>query len=74
MWDGQGRIYSWGDASEGKLGHPCKDQGFNYIIIEPVKIRALETNSIIMATCGNSHSLALTAKGEIFTWGRSFYD
>lgn len=30
-WDAKGVIYSWGDATDGKLGHSTLNGNFNYI-------------------------------------------
>ena len=34
-WDCDGHIYSWGDSSNGKLGHPLNPKNFNMKSIEP---------------------------------------
>ncbi len=70
-WDIDGHIYSWGDGSDGRLGHTV-EKGFHMAKFEitPKKILALEKYRILWASCGNSHSCAITEKGEIFTWGK----
>ncbi|KAL4465424.1 hypothetical protein ABPG73_007879 [Tetrahymena malaccensis] len=73
MWDQDGLIYSWGDGADGKLGHSSVKGGYNYMIVDPQQIKALEEHRIIQASCGYRHSCALTFKGEIFTWGRTVY-
>ena len=35
-----------------------------------VQIAALDKYRILWASCGTSHTCALTDKGELFTWGR----
>ncbi|EAS06741.2 chromosome condensation regulator RCC1 repeat protein (macronuclear) [Tetrahymena thermophila SB210] len=73
MWDQDGLIYSWGDGADGKLGHSSVKGKYNYVIVDPQQIKALEEHRIIQASCGYRHSCALTFKGEIFTWGRTVY-
>ena len=36
----------------------------------PKKIKTLEDKYIIMASCGNKYSCALTNQGHIYSWGR----
>ena len=70
-WDVDGNVYGWGDTRNGKLGIPI-EKGFhlNKFEIFPKRITALEKHRIIMCTCGTSHSLALSNKGKIYTWGK----
>ena len=39
----------------------------------PKKIKTLENKYIIMASCGNKYSCALTNQGHIYSWGRGNY-
>ncbi|KAL4491987.1 hypothetical protein ABPG72_008408 [Tetrahymena utriculariae] len=73
LWDTEGQIFSWGDGSHGKLGHSSVKGGYNYMIVNPQKIKALEDQKIIQASCGYNHSCALNFKGEIYTWGKTIY-
>lgn len=66
MWDVDGKIYSWGDGSDGKLGHGTIKGKYNYIITSPIPIKAMEEHRIMMGSCGFRHTVALTYKGEIF--------
>ena len=36
MWDRAGKIYSWGDASDGKLGHGMINGKYNYTVCDPM--------------------------------------
>ncbi|PWW71619.1 hypothetical protein C7212DRAFT_367143 [Tuber magnatum] len=60
-----GRIYAWGtfQSSEGILG-------FNKRIhIQPVP-KLLDTpKDVVQVACGTDHVLALTERGEVYTWG-----
>ena len=48
-WDANGSIYSWGDSTEGKLGHGIliEEQTINQIDIFPKKIESLEGKFVI---------------------------
>lgn len=35
MWDTDGQIFSWGDGSNGKLGHSSIKGAYNYMIVNP---------------------------------------
>ena len=37
-WDIEGDLYSWGDALDGKLGHPCIQGSYKYIELAPTKV------------------------------------
>ncbi|CAD8121097.1 unnamed protein product [Paramecium sonneborni] len=65
-WDVDGRVWSWGQYSDGKLGYMSFDQTQqNY----PKQIDTLE-NRIIQCACGLNYSLALDVKGDIYGWGK----
>lgn len=38
LWDNEGQIFSWGDGSDGKLGHSSMKGGYNYMIVHPTKV------------------------------------
>ncbi|XP_036006080.1 probable E3 ubiquitin-protein ligase HERC4 isoform X2 [Fundulus heteroclitus] len=61
-----GQVFSWGAGNNGQLGlvkgHPCNNQRPSQVPI-PMAIQ------IIQVACGNSHSLALTKGGDVFSWG-----
>ena len=35
MWELEGKIYSWGDAHDGKLGHGTLNGKYNYTVVNP---------------------------------------
>ncbi|KRX02540.1 Regulator of chromosome condensation 1/beta-lactamase-inhibitor protein II [Pseudocohnilembus persalinus] len=74
LWDSDGKIYSWGDGQYGKLGHGSVKGKYKYSLVEPVRIKALEEQKVVTASCGAHHSCCLTYQGEIFTWGLTLYD
>ncbi|KAL4470954.1 hypothetical protein ABPG72_013541 [Tetrahymena utriculariae] len=73
-WDTQGSLYSWGDAIDGKLGHPIEfGSKFSTIQTTPKKVQKLKNEFIVQASCGNNITLALTYRGEIYQWGKGEY-
>ena len=59
-----GRTFTFGGGEHGQLGHGNK---VNKVV--PTLVQALEGLSISQITCGWSHSVALTNKGKVYTWG-----
>lgn len=63
-----GRVFSWGRGDYGQLGH-----GNTESITEPKSIEVFEKlpddNRVIQISCGDNHSIAVTAKGDVYTWG-----
>jgi hypothetical protein len=60
-----GRVYSFGDGRYGQLGHGDKENKFTPTLIEA----ALEGEFVVQVACGYIHSMALTRKGCVYTWG-----
>jgi alpha-tubulin suppressor-like RCC1 family protein len=58
------RIYTWGDGSNGALGH-----GNYQSISSPQKIYELSYEDIIYISAGHNSSAAINSKGQIYTWG-----
>ena len=67
-WDNWGRVYSWGNGLDGKLGHPIDE--INDYENSPRKIKTLRKHFVVLASCGNNYSCALTNKGLLFGWGK----
>ncbi len=40
---------------------------------EPTLVSALSGKNIIAISCGSSHSAAISAEGDLYTWGRGNY-
>ena len=61
-----GALWSWGGRAQGRLGHgnDLWDRPL------PKKIEALAGQRIVAVSAGASHSLATTADGAVFTWGK----
>lgn len=60
----EGIVFSWGKGSNGRLGLGTVED-----MPTPQEVKALRNIRIIQVSCGASHSLALSDKGEVFSWG-----
>ena len=58
-----GECYTWGKGDDGQLGH-----GNEIIHTFPKLVNAL-VGECVVAAAGHSHTAALTAEGDLFTWG-----
>ena len=63
-----GSVWSWGGGAGGKLGH-----GDTQRQLLPKKIEAFTGQRVIAVSAGGEHSLALTAKGALWSWGEGSY-
>jgi alpha-tubulin suppressor-like RCC1 family protein len=64
-----GQLFAWGDNKYGQIGHD-KDE-----IRKPVPVRLMGFNDekIKSIACGSMHSMALTEKGDVYSWGFNKY-
>ena len=60
----QGEIFSWGEASGGRLGH-----GAEVDVFHPKLIDTLNGVNIELVACGEYHTCAVTYSGDLYTWG-----
>ncbi|GMF30766.1 unnamed protein product [Phytophthora fragariaefolia] len=58
------QVYSWGIGDDGRLGH-----GDHESRLVPTLISSLKDTSVTAIACGGSHSGAVTASGDVLTWG-----
>jgi RCC1 and BTB domain-containing protein len=58
-----GRLYTFGGGEHGQLGHNDRVNK-----LKPTLVQALDGTFVSQITCGWSHSVALTAKGRVYTW------
>ncbi|XP_017782464.1 PREDICTED: E3 ubiquitin-protein ligase HERC2 isoform X2 [Nicrophorus vespilloides] len=63
-----GKVFSWGEGEDGKLGH-----GNRLNLDKPKMIERLRSKRIRDIACGSSHSAAISSSGELFTWGLGEY-
>ena len=61
-----GQVYTLGGGGEGQLGHGTtgNDSG------EPQLVSGLSERAVAQVACGKGHALALTAEGDVYSWGR----
>ena len=67
--DGEGRCYTWGKCHYGQLGHGEMDQNE----LSPRPVAALCGVQLRSVAAGDSHVLAVTDGGQLFSWGVGFY-
>ncbi|RWS20768.1 E3 ubiquitin-protein ligase HERC2-like protein, partial [Leptotrombidium deliense] len=60
-----GDVFSWGEGDDGKLGHGNKAS-----LDRPKLIEALSGKGVVDIACGGAHSAAITANGELYTFGK----
>lgn len=63
-----GTLYSWGVGGKGECGHGKFED-----VEVPTKIRFFDGKNITQVVAGNHHSLALTSKNEVYSWGDGRY-
>eukprot|EP00096_Caligus_rogercresseyi_P005963 TRINITY_DN22061_c0_g1_i1.p1 TRINITY_DN22061_c0_g1~~TRINITY_DN22061_c0_g1_i1.p1 ORF type:complete len:496 (+),score=112.53 TRINITY_DN22061_c0_g1_i1:91-1488(+) len=63
-----GRVFSWGEGDDGKLGHCSRAP-----VPKPRLIEALKSKRVRDIACGSSHSAAISSNGELYTWGCGEY-
>ena len=63
-----GAVWSWGEGGEGELGH-----GDEQDQLLPKKIEAFAGLRVVAVSAGLYHSLAITADGAAWSWGRGDY-
>ena len=64
-----GAFFTWGKGEGGFLGHG--EDLSNQLL--PKKVEALAGQRVVAVSAGALHSLAITADGGVFTWGRGEY-
>eukprot|EP00250_Pteridium_aquilinum_P013741 c21544_g1_i1 orf=570-4103(-) len=63
-----GKLFTWGDADKGRLGHGDKEQK-----TVPTCVAALVDYDFRQVACGHSLTVALTTSGTVFTMGSPVY-
>ena len=59
-----GAVYTFGGGGLGKLGH-----GDESPVATPKRIEALRSVRVVAVAAGCHHSVALSASGEVYSWG-----
>ena len=60
-----GAVWSWGDGGHGQLGHGDQQEQ-----LLPKKVEAFADQRVAAVLARENHSLAITADGAVFTWGK----
>ncbi|XP_069851935.1 alsin isoform X3 [Dipodomys merriami] len=61
-------VWTWGKGKEGQLGH-----GDVLPRLQPLCVKCLDGKEIIYLEAGSYHSLALTAKSQVYSWGSNTF-
>ncbi len=64
-----GDIYAWGDNKSGQIGNRSDSQSQ----LIPFKINYSMNEKFKAISCGAYHSLALTERGRVFSWGDNVF-
>ncbi|KAL6651738.1 hypothetical protein ACP70R_010663 [Stipagrostis hirtigluma subsp. patula] len=60
----QAEVFTWGEECSGRLGH-----GVGTNVFQPRLVESLSTCSVDLIACGEFHTCAVTATGDLYTWG-----
>ncbi|CAM9907301.1 unnamed protein product, partial [Laminaria digitata] len=60
-----GHLFTWGHGRSGRLGH-----GNEEVCMLPTKVEGLASQRVTDVAASETHTAALTAEGELYTWGR----
>ena len=61
-------VYTWGEGYKGRLGHGDEERS-----IVRKQVQALAVHRVLSVATGYCHCLAVTERGEIFSWGWDMY-
>jgi hypothetical protein len=62
-----GSVYTFGSGEDGQLGH-----GDTVNKLEPTLVETIDGKNITQVQCGSFHTMALTASGYVYTWGKGW--
>lgn len=68
----EGKVYSWGMGGNGQLGNGTNEVN-SYVPVAVTADGALAGKTVTAIAAGTSHSVALTADGQVFSWGSNYY-
>ncbi|KAL2205822.1 RCC1/BLIP-II, partial [Sarocladium strictum] len=68
--DKEGSVWAWGLNNFGELGIESNAGEDDAVVLKPIKIEGLEGKQIADIDGGEHHSLACSASGDLYTWGR----
>ncbi|XP_023391782.1 alsin isoform X2 [Pteropus vampyrus] len=61
-------VWTWGKGKDGQLGH-----GDVLPRLQPLCVKCLDGKEVIHLEAGGVHSLALTAKSQVYSWGSNTF-
>ncbi|XP_005373242.1 PREDICTED: alsin isoform X2 [Chinchilla lanigera] len=61
-------VWSWGRGKDGQLGH-----GDVLPRLQPLCVKCLDGKEVIHLEAGGYHSIALTAKSQVYSWGNNTF-
>ncbi|XP_021105915.1 alsin isoform X4 [Heterocephalus glaber] len=61
-------VWTWGKGKEGQLGH-----GDVLPRLQPLCVKCLDGKEVIHLEAGGYHSMALTAKSQVYSWGSNTF-
>ena len=62
-----GDVFSYGSGTFSAAGH-----GGSKEVLSPMILKPLRDKRVVKIACGESHSLILTDKADVYAWGRGF--
>ncbi|KAL6610595.1 hypothetical protein ACP70R_040564 [Stipagrostis hirtigluma subsp. patula] len=65
----QGEVFTWGEELGGRLGH-----GTDTDISRPKLVESIAVSNVEYIACGEFHTCAVTASGDLYTWGDGYYN
>ncbi|KAK3573583.1 hypothetical protein QTP86_028178 [Hemibagrus guttatus] len=65
----KGQVFAWGQASDGQLGLANMEECMRV----PRTIKSLSDVHVVQVSCGYRHSLALSRRGHVYSWGQNRY-
>ncbi|KAG0539071.1 hypothetical protein BDA96_03G291000 [Sorghum bicolor] len=64
----QGEVFTWGEELGGRLGH-----GTDTDISRPKLVESISVTIVDFISCGEFHTCAISASGDLFNWGDGSY-
>ena len=65
----EGRVYTWGRGGSGQLGHNYWGNETAPRLVDPGRFG---DKKVVFVSAGGYHTLALTSREQLFTWGEGF--
>lgn len=69
--DNKSKVFTWGSGEGGQLGVSLELLDNSLCAIDPIENENLGQKKIVKIASGDAHSLALSSKGEVYSWGTS---